>query len=265
MTPPDHEGRRFEPSRREASATATLGDRRTAQIVRVFDEDPELLNELEPDAAAKARRHTVTEALTLHRGKLPSFSRALEDGHQLGLLVLEGVLIRRVGVGGGLTAELVGAGDVLWPLEGSAAFASVPIRASWKVCESSRLAVLDRAFWAAAARWPEIMAQLGARTAQRADSLVVLRAITRLQRLDVRLRALLWHLADRWGRVELGGTALPLQLSQQTLADIAGAGRQSVNLALKHLLDQGVIERRTRGGWLLKGDPPAESGSLLPG
>jgi CRP/FNR family cyclic AMP-dependent transcriptional regulator len=193
---------------------------------------------------------------------LPSFSRAPEDGPRLGLLVLEGVSIRRLGVGQGVTAELVGAGDVLWPPEGSQELASVPSRASWKVCEPSRLAVLDRSFWIAAGRWPEIAAEIGARSGQRSDSLEVLRAITQLPRLEARLHAVLWHLADRWGRVELGGTGLPLRLSQQTLADIAGARRQSVNLALKQLLAQEAIERRPRGGWLLKHGPPGEAVAL---
>jgi len=229
----------------------------------VFEEDSDLLSQLAPDDAAKARRHVVTEAMTLNRGSVPSFSRALEDGPQLGLLILDGILIRRIAVGEGVTAELFAAGDVLWPSQGPDEFASVPTSVVWKVCETSRLAVLDRSFWTAAARWPEIMAHLGARTARHADSQVTIRAITQLQRLDVRLHALLWHLSDRWGKVERAGVFLPLPLSQQTLADVAGARRQSVNLALKELLGRGAVERDDRRGWLLKGESPAETGFLL--
>ena len=69
--------------------------------------------------------------------------------------------------------------------------------------------------------------------------------------------ALLWHLADRFGRVRPDGVALQIPLKHATMAKLLAATRPSVSSALVDLASRGEIERLPGGGWLLKGEPPA--------
>ena len=110
------------------------------------------------------------------------------------------------------------------------------------------------------AQWPEIFAALIDRAARRAERLVVTQAIAHLTRVDDRLLALLWLLAERWGRVVPGGVLVSLRLPHRTLAGMVGARRPSVTTALGQLMACGAIERRADGAWILRGQPPSEAG-----
>ena len=90
-----------------------------------------------------------------------------------------------------------------------------------------------------AAQWPEIFAALVERAARRAERLVVMQAIAHLTRVDDRLLALLWCLAERWGRVVPGGVLVILRLPHRTLAGMVGARRPSVTTALGQLIARG--------------------------
>jgi CRP-like cAMP-binding protein len=74
--------------------------------------------------------------------------------------------------------------------------------------------------------------------------------------VEERLLLLLWQLTELWGRKTKGGAILPFRLSHQTLADLVGARRPTVTLALRGLTDRGLLERGSRGDWILCGDPP---------
>jgi CRP-like cAMP-binding protein len=68
---------------------------------------------------------------------------------------------------------------------------------------------------------------------------------------------LLWHLADRWGYERSGGTALPLRLTHDVLADLVAARRPTVSRALSQLAKAELV-RPDGHGWLLLGErPPA--------
>jgi CRP/FNR family transcriptional regulator, cyclic AMP receptor protein len=95
------------------------------------------------------------------------------------------------------------------------------------------------------------------RSIQRSRSLTFHMALSHLTRVDVRLLALFWHLADRWGRVGREGTLVPLRLTHATLAQLVGAQRPSVTSALRTLEQRGLL-RRLPEGWLLLGDPPGD-------
>ena len=116
--------------------------------------------------------------------------------------------------------------------------------------------MIDQALAVRAAQWPEIFASLVERAARRAERLVVMQAIAHLTRVDDRLLALLWCLAERWGRVAPSGVVVSLRLPHRTLAGMVGARRPSVTTALGQLITRGEVERRPDGGWLLLGDPP---------
>ena len=121
---------------------------------------------------------------------------------------------------------------------------------SFVVVEAADLAVLDLAFGERLAPYPEVTGALVARALQRARSLAVTMAIAHQRRVDRRLLMLLWHLADRWGRVTPAGTRVSLQLTHQTLADLVAARRPAVTTALAQLEQEGLVGRG-EAGWLL--------------
>ena len=84
--------------------------------------------------------------------------------------------------------------------------------------------------------------------------------------MDRRLKALFWHLAERWGRVSGDGVIVPLALTHRILGQLVGARRPTVSTALSELAERDELTRRPDGSWLLRGDPPdAESLARKPG
>ena len=121
------------------------------------------------------------------------------------------------------------------------------------------LAVLDRRFAAEMAQWPEITAALFDRLSERSLRLATTQAISQLTRVDRRLKALFWHLAERWGRVGGDGVVIPLALTHRILGQLVGARRPTVSTALSELAERDELVRRGDGSWLLRGDPPDAS------
>jgi len=226
---------------------------RHASVVQIFAHEPELLEHV-PTAEAEAARHrTVVTSLSLPPGDItPPAVRS--DPFDLGLLVLEGLLQRRVEAAGGRTVELLGAGDLIRPWRDRAAARSVRVGQEWRIAEPTQLAVLDRRFEQEVARWPGVVAGLLERLAARADALSIQLALAQLPRLDARLLFILWHIADRFGRVGPEGVALPT-LTQETLAEMTASRRPSVNGALARLRDRGLIAPGRPGQWFLLGEP----------
>jgi CRP/FNR family transcriptional regulator, cyclic AMP receptor protein len=231
-------------------------------IVRVLEEAPDLVQALPPAVAAEARRLPV-RVVEVPTGSWTFDHATLTPGH-LGLLVLDGLLGRAVGVAGSAPfTELLGAGDLLRPWSGDPGdVASVPMEARWEVFVRSRLAVLDRRFALAVSRWPEVTAAILDRAVERSRSLVFFLAVCHLKRVEARLLVVLWHVADRWGRMTRDGVILPLPLTHKLLASMIGAHRPSVTTALGTLRTRGVLERRSDGAWLLRGSPPRELDDL---
>jgi CRP/FNR family transcriptional regulator, cyclic AMP receptor protein len=71
-------------------------------------------------------------------------------------------------------------------------------------------------------------------------------AIALEPRVERRLLLKLRQLAERWGRVTPDGIRLDLRLTHQELANMVGAVRESVTIALGRLASQGEIEVRNR-------------------
>jgi CRP-like cAMP-binding protein len=224
--------------------------------VQLLDADPELARGLDPRRIREVSQRLFVRTIEVPRGTW-SPSRALSSGTSpIGLLVLEGLLVREAIVGDHPCAELLGPGDLLRAWDDRDAEVLLPRSVEWNALTGVRLGVIDQALAVRAAQWPEIFASLVERAARRAERLVVMQAIGHLTRVDDRLLALLWALAERWGRVAPGGVVVSLRLPHRTLAGMVGARRPSVTTALGQLIERGEIERRPDGGWLLKGEPP---------
>lgn len=224
--------------------------------VRVVDAFPALERALDPERLELARKHALATLKVLPPGTWQAATSEPSDPGDLGLLVLEGMLTREVVLGTSVATEIVGHGDLLRPSDHDGEEAPVPFAVQWTVLEPTRLAVLDRRFTAVIGHWPEAVEVLMRASMRRVHSLALHLAVCHLRRVDTRLLVLLWHLADRWGRVEPDGVHVPMKLTHQTLGRLVGAQRPSVTTALKQLSDAGQVSRLDDGSWLLHGEPP---------
>jgi len=222
-------------------------------VCRLLVEDPELSECLGPEAREQATAELIATVLRVPPG---SWRPPPPPDHcTLGLLVLEGMLMRHVDIGGRLGLELLGETDLLRPWQPSDP-TTLPLRCDWTVLSSARLAWLDGRLAHQLARHPELMARLLERALRRSRQLTANMAIVHQPRVDTRLALLLWQLAARWGRVRRDGVLVPLRLTHALLADLVAARRPTVTSALSDLARRGVL-RQVEEGWLLLGQPPA--------
>lgn len=235
----------------------TESERRPAGV-RLLDAQPDLAEGLDSEQAALARRHVVAALANVDPGPwVPS--DGLDGGSgSIGLLVIEGVIARDVSIAGRACSELLGPGDLLRPWERDEGTGeSIETASAWTVLEPALLAVLDRRFARVACRFPPLVASLISRTVRRSRWSAITLAISNLTRVDERIVALMWHLADRWGHVTAEGVVVPVPLTHEMIGKLVGAHRPSVTSALGELQREGEIERRDEGGWLLHGEPPS--------
>lgn len=223
----------------------------------VLTEDPALTEGLEGERLESARHECVAPAIHVPRGAWTPDEGLRGSPGTLGLLVLDGLLVRRVGLAQRFGAELLGEGDVLRPWDDEELTTTLPRSGGWRALEPCRLALLDHEFTQRAARYPEVISCLFARLLRRSRMLAVTIAIVRHPRVDVRLHMLFWELADRWGTVRREGVRVPIRLTHAVLADLVAAQRQTVSKALRELANRGVVAW-TGDAWLLSGGPPEE-------
>lgn len=240
-----------------AEERAGRGRGKLTRNVRVLDELPELAGSLAGERAASARQDLLARILMLSPGPWSEgeWPPNVKDG--AGLLVLDGLLIRRVGIDRRYGAELLAAGDLLRPWQREDVVASVVRESGWRVLRRARLALLDLDFLRRAAPYPEVVVALIDHTLRRSRSLAVNMAIVHQPRVEMRLQMVLWHLADRWGSVSRDGVNLPLRLTHALLADLVAARRPTVSAAVSTLQREGLITRAS-DGWCLHGSPPGE-------
>jgi CRP/FNR family transcriptional regulator, cyclic AMP receptor protein len=230
----------------------SLADR---QIAPLLELDPDLGQLLDGGRLATAQRELRVSTRVLPPGVWDTARIGGASPEHIGLLVIEGVIAREVLVSDIVSTELLGPGDLVrpWQLDTAAPLLAHTVR--WTVLARTHAALLDRRFAADCGRYPEIGAAVVDRVNQRALRLAITQAISQLNRVDRRLLALLWHLAERWGRMTSDGVALPMTLSHRMLGQLVGARRPTVSTALSELARQGVLARRSDGTWLLTSEP----------
>jgi CRP/FNR family transcriptional regulator, cyclic AMP receptor protein len=225
-------------------------------LCHVLGEDVGLLEAVPVAHRERAIAECIAATVRIPRGHWSGQQTdIMPDG--IGLLVLDGLLIRRVGISGSFGAELLGEGDLLRPWQGEDAEPTLSHTTGWKVLQQTRVAVLDRAVAHRFARYPELTGRLVARGLERSRNLAMNMAIVHQSRIHVRLHMLLWHLADRWGFVRADGTVLPLRLTHSVLADLVAAQRPTVTMSLAQLAQDQLVQPLEHG-WLLLGEPPGE-------
>jgi len=198
------------------------------------------------------RRGTPVQTVSVAPGPW-SPSELIGDDGAAGFLLAEGAIVRDVLIAGSVASDLLGPGDVAYLGDDDDA-ALVPTELRWTASAPCRVAVLDARLLASLEAWPAVTARLLARATRQTSTLALQRAISQLPRVDQRLLALFWHLAERWGRVGRDGIVVRLALTHETLGRMVGARRPTVSLALKELATAGTVVRRLDGAWVLRRD-----------
>lgn len=229
----------------------------TEDVVRVFDEEPDLVAGVDARTAELLRRRAVVPKLWIEPGV---WSPPHDDDirQSFGLLVIDGLMLRSVELDGRCCPELVGAGDLLRPwqeMDGA-----VPHGTCWTALERTAVAVLDHRFTEIARRWPSVTVELLSRAVERSRSLAFRLAIAHVRHAELRVQMLFWHLSDRWGRVTPDGVHLPLPLTHEIVAQLACMRRPTASTAINALARDGQLARRSDGSWLLLGSPPICAG-----
>jgi CRP/FNR family transcriptional regulator, cyclic AMP receptor protein len=219
--------------------------------VRLLDYAPELGRGLRPERRVDACERALATTVAVERG-----ARSLHEivgGHEgaYGALLLDGLANRTVVLDGVVSAQLLGRGDLVRSGDDEDWDTLVATVTHWVVIEPLTVAVLDARFLLTVRRWPEIVAALFERLAVQEERRTVHRALCQLPRVEDRVHAVLWLLAERWGRVTPDGVVLPLRLTHVLIGQLVGAKRPTVSLALKQLEACDSVHRRSDGGWLL--------------
>ena len=221
--------------------------------VRLADADPALFRHVpraeRPEAAAAA----VVARLLVSAG--PWQAPAAPRGHLLGLLVIEGLVLSSIELAGHPRSEVLGPGDLIRPWEDDGE-APPPGAVRWTALDSLTLAVLDERFARAVGRWPGLLSALLGRAVGRSRRLAVQLAMTDIRRIEDRLLAFFWDVAERWGTTGPDGIVIPLRLTHEQLSHIVGAQRPTVTTALRKLVRSGALRRRPDRCWVLRPQRP---------
>jgi CRP/FNR family transcriptional regulator, cyclic AMP receptor protein len=244
-------------SEETARAVEDLGSRGFgSRGVRLLDADPDLAADLSPEHLAQAR-NIVLPTITLDPGPWHIAELRDVDGVQpqvRGFLALDGAIAMDLTIATQVCTRLVTPGELVL-LDGFQDD-SIPMRSGWTVIEHSRLAILDQRLLLIGARWPGLLGAILNRAAQQVHHALLQQAISQLPRVEDRLLALMWSIADRRGVVRGDAVWVHLPVTHATLAQMIGARRPTVSLGLRTLAERGVLEARD-GGWLIARDSVA--------
>ena len=217
----------------------------------LLDVDPELRNYLSPEERRLVAR--VAIPVQTFSSRPLDVDQMLENAGAFGAVILEGMLLHRMAIGDQLTLRLLGPGDMLSRSGGVRT--GILGHSSFRASGQLRLAMLDDRVLLTARRFPRLFAGLHIRLAEQHQRLAAQLAVCQLPRVEDRVLALMWLLAETWGRVTASGTVLPMTLTHDSLGELIGARRPTVTLALKELAERGSLFRQD-GEWLLLEPPP---------
>jgi len=177
----------------------------------------------------------------------------LAEHRAFGATVFDGLVMSSLRVGEQTGIHLLAPGDLL--VRGSALWPEWLAEPDFRTAGPVQLALLGSDLLAAVYRWPRLLQSLYGSICDQLERLAMQLVICQLSRVEDRIIAMLWLLADSWGHVTSGGVRLPLALTHETLGALVGARRPTVTLALRKLTDTGALVPQDHG-WLLVGPPP---------
>jgi hypothetical protein len=228
--------------------------RRPSDFALLLKEEPDLAQGLsEPDrrAALSLFRAPVLE-VNGPTWQPPEF----DPSTTFGLLILDGLIGRRMRIGRAVATELLSDGDIVRPWDETSVWEMVPPQLDWRVFAPARVAVIDERLTTLIGRRPQLSVNFSGRLLRRARSATYLMVVSHLPRVEDRVHATLWHLGSNWGKMTRDGVCLPFRLTHEVLGEIVGAHRPSVTVAMQTLQARGLLTRNSEGNYVLVGDPP---------
>ncbi len=222
--------------------------------IRLFDLDPDLVRFLSEEDRAEAAELTVP-IVRVGRGRT-DLEQLLRETGAFGVAVAEGMILQSVQVVDHVGLRLLGPGDVAGIAHDYAS--TVRVACHTRTDAHASLALLNREILIAVYRWPLLLTGFLFRVAQQAERTTDQLVICQLPRVEDRVLALMWQLAESWGYVTRSGTVVPLTLTHELLGGLIGARRSTVTLAIDRLAERGAMVR-TGENWLLleRPDVPA--------
>ena len=149
-----------------ASAVGASTQAARVPVCKLLHEDPELAAAVPQPRRKEAVDRCTVSVMTIKTGSGMA-AALLRPGHGMGVLILDGVLARRVWVDGRSGAELLGEGDLLGPIMGAERW-MLPVRTGWSILAPLRVAMLDSRFVEnQLRRYPELALALAARATQK--------------------------------------------------------------------------------------------------
>lgn len=226
---------------------------RNWEWAQILDEDPDLGAALDRETSARAQR--VLRAPVVYLERETPRPPECDPATTFGLLILSGLMGRRVGIGQAHATELLGPGDILRPWDHDDHLQSVPTEVDWRVFQPVRLAVLGPRITRAIGQQPELLIAFSGRLLHRARCAAYLTAVSHLTRVDEKILLTLWHLAGRWGRVTPSGVQIAFGLTHAVIGEIVGARRPTVTVALNRMSRRQILTRGAGGTLILPGSP----------
>ena len=231
----------------------------------VLREDPGLARHLPPAEAQTATRLAVARVVSLPKGIFWPHERFPSEKGTLGMLLLDGMLLRGVAVTDRPTVEVLGPGDVFRPFElDPDPDAMVSGEVGWWALRPARVAVLDASFTRRMSGHPGVIAELAGRLSRRSAASSLRLALVGEPHLSVRLQRVLWQLAGRFGEAQAEGTLVRVPLCHMLLSWLVGARRPAVSRAIGELERAGRLARGPDGTWWLSQQRPEGLGEPTP-
>jgi len=222
--------------------------------IRLLEIEPDLARFLTSEERDEARGVSVPVRI-LRRQDFEA-EALLGDAGAFAAVIVDGVLMHRLAIGDQPALRLLGPGDIL--ARSGEVRSALLARSSYHASGELRLAMLDDRVLLTARRFPRLIAGLHMRMGEQYERIAAQLVICQLPRVEDRVLAMMWLLAETWGRVTTSGTVLSMTLTHDALGELIGARRPTVTLALRGLADRGALLRQD-GGWLLPEPMPGPS------
>lgn len=226
--------------------------------VSLLDMKLELTRRLTPEERTELSGIALP-AVRMERGPF-RLNAVLQPQNAFAATVLDGLVVYAVTIGEQSGIQLLGPGDLLLNR-------SDDVRPPWldncvfRAVTPTRLALLGNEFVWLSRRVPEVVRALHESIGDQMQRLSGQLVICQLPRVEQRVLAMMWLLAQSWGQVTPGGIRLPLALTHETIGALVGSRRPTVTLALRKLTEEGSIIHQDSGWLLLEAPPASESGS----
>jgi CRP-like cAMP-binding protein len=228
---------------------------RAISAASLLDADPDLGRSVQAHEWAAARRALACTPVELPAGKWNALDAGPVGEHVIGVLAVEGVLVRQTTLRDKHLLELLGPGDIFQPPHAPHG-ALAPAETTIAALGRSVVIPLGAWFARAAGRWPGLLEEVQRREEAQRERLAIRALIAHLPRADERLLLVLTQLAEQWGCRTPAGITVPFTLTHELLGHLAAARRPTVTLALKELESAGCVQRNPDGTWLVT--PPGE-------